>query len=361
MRSSRHALPAVIVALYAGLAFLSPERLHALAEEDGWIEWLTFALFGAASAGFFSEARAHKGAAAWGLAGVALLCFAVAGEEISWGQRIFGFVPSEPLLSSNIQQEANFHNLLHALFRPKWLVVGLLSAWGGAGPLLARVSGRRLGRLEPALQAAASPAALAPWSALACALIIVDPVPSTAEYVELLAGALFFAACLQRAQAPRASFVLPGLAAALTAGGLATTAWSPAANTEAKRSCADREVAALADAVASRAFTRRLTKKTLVHKRAFRAVREGYLDEAVAGALTGVECPGDDDPTRRRYLLDPWGQAYWIRYEDDRGAGNLVVYSFGPNRRRDSSPENPYGGDDLRSPQRVLDAPARRR
>ena len=42
--------------------------------------------------------------------GLALLFFFGAGEEISWGQRIFGFNP-EPLAQVNKQDELNLHNL----------------------------------------------------------------------------------------------------------------------------------------------------------------------------------------------------------------------------------------------------------
>lgn len=358
MRPLRHPLLAAILAFYAVLAALSPERLHALAEEDGCIEWLTFAFFGAAGVGFVLAGRREKGGSAWGLASLGLLCLAVAGEEISWGQRILGFIPAEPFLASNVQQEANLHNLLHALFRPKWLVVGLLSVWGGAGPLLARLGGERFGRLEPALRAAAAPADLAPWAFLGIALIVADPVPSTAEYIELLTGGLFYASCLPWQEGRGAPLIVTVLPAVLTAAGLAATALSVTADTAARRECAERELGALVDAVASQASTRKLTRKRLVHQRAFRAVRAGYVDATLAGSLAAVDCPGDRAASiRRRYLLDPWGQAYWLRYEDDRGAGNVVAYSFGPNRRRDSSQEDPHAGDDLRSPQRVIGAP----
>jgi hypothetical protein len=43
--------------------------------------------------------------------GLALLFFFGAGEEISWGQRIFGFKTPEPLAQVNKQDELNFHNL----------------------------------------------------------------------------------------------------------------------------------------------------------------------------------------------------------------------------------------------------------
>ena len=42
---------------------------------------------------------------------LALLFFFGAGEEISWGQRIFGFKTPEPLAQVNKQDELNLHNL----------------------------------------------------------------------------------------------------------------------------------------------------------------------------------------------------------------------------------------------------------
>jgi hypothetical protein len=43
--------------------------------------------------------------------GLALLFFFGAGEEISWGQRIFGFKTPQPLAQVNKQDELNLHNL----------------------------------------------------------------------------------------------------------------------------------------------------------------------------------------------------------------------------------------------------------
>ncbi len=42
----------------------------------------------------------------------ALLFFLAAGEEISWGQRIFGWESGEFMLENNKQDETNFHNLI---------------------------------------------------------------------------------------------------------------------------------------------------------------------------------------------------------------------------------------------------------
>jgi hypothetical protein len=44
-------------------------------------------------------------------AGMTLVCFVLLGEEVSWGQHVFGVQPSAQLAEINAQQELNFHNL----------------------------------------------------------------------------------------------------------------------------------------------------------------------------------------------------------------------------------------------------------
>ena len=51
---------------------------------------------------------------------------------------------------------------------------------------------------------------------------------------------------------------------------------------------------------------------------------------------------------RADYFLDPWNSPYWIRHRCSSERQRIVVYSFGPNRRRDSGPWEP-GGDDIGS------------
>ena len=85
---------------------------------------------------------------------------------------------------------------------------------------------------------------------------------------------------------------------------------------------------------------RRLFRKSSIHKRLFTAVRTGYFHFGKRGSfldhrLSPAEGQG---PEARRdrygYFLDPWNNPYWIRYE--HGSGRAVIYSFGPNRRRDT-------------------------
>lgn len=49
-------------------------------------------------------------ATAWFL-GMTLVCFVLCGEEVSWGQHVFGVKPSAQLAEINAQHELNFHNL----------------------------------------------------------------------------------------------------------------------------------------------------------------------------------------------------------------------------------------------------------
>jgi hypothetical protein len=68
--------------------------------------------------------------------GLGLMFFFGAGEEISWGQRIFGFKTPEPLAQVNKQDELNLHNLAvmenskfftaDRLFDVFWFLFGVL-------------------------------------------------------------------------------------------------------------------------------------------------------------------------------------------------------------------------------------------
>lgn len=136
-------LPAVGAVLVALTAFSRPLFL-ALVREDGPIEWLQFVSFLAAAVLF--------GYGAWRLArrgdvlGAALLgigalgIFGIAGEEISWGQRIFDFQTPEGLAEANHQDEFNVHNITTVPVQKVGNYLQLLL--GGAGmtlPWLTRV------------------------------------------------------------------------------------------------------------------------------------------------------------------------------------------------------------------------------
>lgn len=61
--------------------------------------------------------------------------FFLTGEEISWGQRIFGWQTSESMRAINKQGETNIHNLESVRFVFKWIVV-TIGAFGLFLPLI---------------------------------------------------------------------------------------------------------------------------------------------------------------------------------------------------------------------------------
>jgi hypothetical protein len=60
----------------------------------------------------------------------------IIGEEISWGQRIFGWETSEKMKAINKQEETNLHNIEGVGDKIKWLHV-LIGTYGTIFPLLA--------------------------------------------------------------------------------------------------------------------------------------------------------------------------------------------------------------------------------
>lgn len=111
--------PLILLMLVIGsyFAMTDPEfYTQVLAKEDGPIEWLTvigLLLSFAVCMYRVITLRKDKNAAfilVWAF--LALVCFFGAGEEISWGQRIFNVESSEWFKQNNAQQETNLHNLV---------------------------------------------------------------------------------------------------------------------------------------------------------------------------------------------------------------------------------------------------------
>lgn len=115
----RAVYPLIILVLAIGsyFALTDPEYFTSvLAKEDGPIEWLTvigLLLSFLVAIGRVITLRKSKNVGflvVWGF--LALVCFFGAGEEISWGQRIFNIESSEWFKQNNAQQETNLHNLV---------------------------------------------------------------------------------------------------------------------------------------------------------------------------------------------------------------------------------------------------------
>jgi hypothetical protein len=51
---------------------------------------------------------------------------------------------------------------------------------------------------------------------------------------------------------------------------------------------------------------------------------------------------------RAQYFIDPWNSPYWMRHDclSSDGIQQVFIYSFGPNRKRDSA-KGQLSGDDI--------------
>jgi hypothetical protein len=103
----------VLVAFAAFGAWLNgfnPSHMSFVCQEDGFVEYSQFFLYLFAGA-LFAYVGAHKGFRNIWYLGYAALFLLVAGEEVSWGQRIFNEMTPPALDTINVQHEMNLHNL----------------------------------------------------------------------------------------------------------------------------------------------------------------------------------------------------------------------------------------------------------
>jgi hypothetical protein len=128
---------AISISAYGMSRFMSSDAFgsHWVAMEDGFLEWLTVVslMFSALlcwSRSWHLRSTATRTFVACSAAYGCVLLFG-AGEEISWGQRIFGIETPEFLAEANAQKETNLHNLviggtsINKLVFGKVLAVGL--------------------------------------------------------------------------------------------------------------------------------------------------------------------------------------------------------------------------------------------
>lgn len=141
------ALPILFVmAMVATIPFF--ELFYWLTAEDSVIEVMQFLLVLAASLllawnGWMLLRRRQSAVIGLLYLCVALGAFFIAGEEIAWGQRIFGWETPETLQEINVQNETTLHNIswAHRLFIWAALVAGM---YGTILPLLKVTTGPKL-------------------------------------------------------------------------------------------------------------------------------------------------------------------------------------------------------------------------
>ncbi len=317
-----------------GLAHFAPFNYRALVQEDRFVEWWTACLFLAAATTLLRHSFPRR---FFDLL-VAAFCIFVAGEEISWGQRLLGFTPPDLFLERNTQQELTLHNFADWFGQPKTVLMLALCGYGLLLPLLARW--RRAAPVLERVGATAPPVSLTPWFAAATVLLYWYPVEFTGEWVEALAGVLFFASARPLPRWLLGGVTTTALAAlALTLVSARGTRASPAA-----LACAQRETQALVEDLQSGAATSKLLgREGTVHKRVWTAIDDRYVYRDRLTHFQAASCGSDS-----QYLVDPWGIAYWLRVLPQlNGTQWVSVYSMGPNRRRDHSPNSAAAGDDI--------------
>jgi 3-phytase len=164
------ALP-LVAAVVVAVARVDKRLFRVLTGEDGILEWLQVlgylaaALFGAAlGLHLFRQGRRVLGLL---FLGGALGCVFVVGEEISWGQRIFGLATPEALNAVNEQGEVNVHNIqpVQMLTNAVQLVLGVLAALA-PWVLATRARGPTARFLLPPLFLSSAFAVIAVWRAL---------------------------------------------------------------------------------------------------------------------------------------------------------------------------------------------------
>jgi len=344
-----------VLLLFAVAALLRGynESLYYLSvQEDEILEWATFWGFVVAAGIYFFQGwhslKANR-QLPWFVFGLSLFCFFVAMEEISWGQRLLGYKAPDYFLEQNYQQEFNFHNVVDSGARRLVLQLILL----GYGVALSGVSlWSPVTRVLSRFRVVAPPPMLI-VSFLAMFIVYTwYPWSHTGEWVELAMGFGFAYAALFSQGSPHGvskrcivKMVMIVFVAIWSLAGLTVfvVRYAHAAD-PARADMARLEIEALA-----RDFNGpKLHTRCGVHKRLYTFVREYQQPYLLEGEFARLLLTHGDD-ARADYLLDPWNSAYWIRHKCDDGREAKFVYSFGPNRRRDSS-EWEIAGQDINRP-----------
>lgn len=339
-----------------------PDLYYRSVQEDEYLEWATFWAFALATWGWFVAAQNQwRGTdrLPWFFACVGLFCLFVAGEEISWGQRLLGYRPPEYFLAQNFQQELNIHNVVDTDLR-KLALQAVLASYGILLPILAWIPTTR--RLFVRIGIFAPPLALLPSFAAALVMTTVYPWRFTNETVELMMGAGFLFAAIasmvpvfKEAAPPkvRKNTSLAILAGAVIVAGLGLVT---AAATRYVRihdphtiELATVEIDALRrDFLAMAARPGQpFPNSRNTHKRIYTYVNRYRARYLSSGRFAGL-VEGGLPEERAQFFLDPWNAPYWVklRWNSKRTRRTAFVYSFGPNRRRDSG-EMEIRGDDV--------------
>ena len=321
-----------------------PAAFYAMAQEDRALEWMSFWSFFAAAAVFAVAAhrwRRAGGGLQWFLIGLAAFCAFVAMEEISWGQRVFGLRPPDYFLAENYQQETNLHNIASKDLR-LGVFRAIILGYGVLLPLVALF--RPAARLLDRLRIVPPPIELSPAMFGLFWVHLQYPWKFTGEVVEFALGFAFLFAAMALAnrfsEEPRGLVRAAALPGAVVLLGFASSAWSQ--NRESTdpllTALARSEVEALKNDFANAAKGGEEVTKCNLHKRVYTFVSKNPSAQRLARGSFAIRIARGMPEARAEFFLDPWNSPYWVRDRcDDDGRRVILIYSFGPNRSRDSS------------------------
>jgi hypothetical protein len=329
--------PVLGIGLMALLVWRDYNLYSMLSYEDHVVEWTTvvFYLTSFAYGLLFAINNRRIGD---GL--IALYCLVAGGEEFSWGQRLMGWSPPKIFMAGNQQQEINFHNF----FSGGWHDLAFASVALGYFVLVPFLLRRKVVFvLVEKIGLSAPPIKLAPWVTLLVFIHLWHPILLSSEWCEALIAGMFFVCCvcLNRNRLSSKYFLVTVGLVLLMGIGLSSMSSRQNSSNAANISCSKVEVQhLLKDLLEGDAMplTLELTSGQL---RVFEAAGAGLLDSSRFIHFSEIKCPGEasaKSDLRRQFGLDPWGMSYWLNSETlQDGSRKLTIYSFGPNRRRDSA------------------------
>jgi len=348
-------LLALGIFLYASRLFeADPDAYYRAVQEDQTLEWASFAAFLGAAAIFAIAAvrqRRETRLVPWFLAGVSLFCFFVAMEEISWAQRIFAYQPPNYFLEQNFQQELNIHNVISTDWR-KLAVKAVLLGYGVLLPLVAL--SKPIRRFLEKVAIEAPPVELIPVFLGAHLVFDSYPWDFSGEWVEMVMGLGFLFAALPAlgrwrpagpppAGSQRHQVVVAWAVVGVIGYGLTY------ASEHLRGAQPELLEAARTETNALRLDMLKLDQacqgKRHINKRVYSFVEKYGEDDLYNGTFAGLVAQGLNED-RASFFLDPWNYPYWVQCTREGRRRFDYIYSFGPNRRREST-EWEILGDDI--------------
>lgn len=336
--------------IYAGVLESSFQDFYFYSiQEDAYMEWATVWAFLFAAAAAFLIAAQHKAEThrlPWYLYGLGLFCLFVALEEFSWGQRIFGYRPPAYFLENNFQQELNIHNVVDSGLRRLGVELTILG-YGVVLPLLGAIGFSR----DILTRIGVVPATVWLMPAFLATYFLYDEYPwgHTGEWVELMLGSgiLFSLLPMLQKEDGKQGKLLARLGGAWTATVILGVICGVASGMQrdvhpAIMQAAKDEVEAIKrDFESGRAETR-----CNLHKRLYTFVVEYGQPGLYSGEFAALKEQGLPEE-RADYFIDPWNSPYWLRDRCNRQSRkrHVFIYSFGPDRIRDSTDSEILGDD----------------